>query len=78
MVGTKQEIIAKLQEMYDVEDDEVIVLDLWTRKDIKTVAVTNEPITDEQIADVMRCVDKDLRNESTYATVRFAIECITL
>ena len=75
MVGTKQELIERLMMDQSIQDDDVIMLDVWTMKDIDDRSVT--PLTNEQITEVMTCVGADLRNESTYATIDCAIECIT-
>lgn len=72
MVGTKQEIISKLQEMFSIEDDEVILIDLWTIKDFRDQSA-RDYITDEQIAEVMQNVDSDMKNEISYATVSLAV-----
>ena len=72
MVGTKQEIIAKLQEMVSIEDDEVILIDLWTIKDFRDQSA-RDYLTDEQIAEVMQNVDADMKNEISYATVSLAV-----
>lgn len=76
MVGTKQELIERLMHDQSIQDDDVIMLDVWTWEDINDRSVT--PLTNEQIAEVMVCVEKDIRNESTYATIDFAIKTIKL
>ena len=71
MVGTKQQIIAMLQEMQSIEDDETILIDLWTMKDFRDQAVTER--SDEDVIETMKSVDKDMKNEISYATVCLAI-----
>ncbi len=71
MVGTKAEIIAKLQEMVEIEDDETILIDLWTMKDFHVQSAKER--TDEEIINAMKDVDNDMKNEISYATVAFAV-----
>jgi len=71
MVGTKTEIIAQLQEMFEIADDETIMLDLWTMSDVRAQSETE--LADDEVIDIMKAVHNDLCNESTIVTVEFAI-----
>jgi len=71
MVGTKQEIIAMLQNMQEIGDDDTIMIDMWTISEVMKLG--NGAYDEATAIEAMKCVDKDLRNESTYATVSFAI-----
>jgi len=71
MVGTKHEIIEKLIAMLEIESDETIMIDLWTMKDFRDQAIGER--SDEAIIRAMGNVDKDMKNEISYATINFAV-----
>ena len=69
MVGTKAEIIAKLNEMY--EDDDTLMLDVWCVQDVMELSTSG--IEPETAIGAMYGAHSFLRNESTVATVFVAV-----
>jgi hypothetical protein len=69
MVGTKAELIAKLNELYN--DDDVLLLDIWTMQDF--VEQHNGMLDDKTIINAMIDCDDIMKNEVSYVTVEQAI-----